>query len=150
MQHNFVVSHMTELLLTNVFCFWTLGTELKITQLCMRKYTRCCLLQTSTANPYSGGTVPQTVPGSSAKGTRPVWPNFTTNNRVHPLSWQQITDQLHDMKQKKTQIHTCAHAQNRKNSRVEMLTQQLGCSGHNSEVNSPRATWREVWCYPAQ
>jgi len=49
----------------------------------MRKYTWCCSLQTSTSNPYSRGTSPQTVPSSSTKGTRPVCPNFPTNNRVH-------------------------------------------------------------------
>ena len=61
----------------------TLGSELRITQLYMRKHTRCCSLQTITANPYSRGTSPQTVPNSSTKGTRPVWPNFPTNSLVH-------------------------------------------------------------------
>ena len=67
----------------------------------------------------SRGSSPQTVPSSSPKGTRPVWPNFPTNNRVNPHSWQQITDQPHDTKQyakqsktrkqNKTRIHTCVH-----------------------------------------
>ena len=51
----------------------------------MRKYTECCSLQTSTSNPYSGGYSLQTVPCSSTKGTRPVWPNFPINNRVTPF-----------------------------------------------------------------
>jgi len=37
----------------------TVGSELSITQLYMRKHTRCCSLQTSTANPYSRGTSPK-------------------------------------------------------------------------------------------
>ena len=77
-----LVSHMTELSLTSC-CVSTQGSELRITQLYMRKHTQCCSLQTSTANPYSRGTSPQTVPSSSTKGTRPVWPNFPTNNRAH-------------------------------------------------------------------
>jgi len=96
---------MTELSLTSC-CVPTLGSELRITQLHMRKHTRCCSLQTSTANPYSRGTSPQTVPSSSTKGTRPVWPNFPTNNWAHPHSWQQITDQPYDTEQIKTQLHT--------------------------------------------
>jgi len=54
---NFIVSRMTELSLTNVFVFER-GAELRITQLCMRKHTACCWLQTSTANPYSRETSP--------------------------------------------------------------------------------------------
>jgi len=98
---------MTELSLTSC-CVPTLWSGLRITQLYMRKHTRCCSLQTSTANPYSRGTSSQTVPSSSPKGTRarPVWPVCLTNNRAHPHSWQQITDQPHDTKQIKTQLHT--------------------------------------------
>ena len=55
----------------------------------IRVHTVCCLLPTSTSNPYSRGTSKQMVPSSSTKSTRPVWPNFPTN----PHSWQQITDQ---------------------------------------------------------
>ena len=51
----------------------------------MRKHTVCCLLQTSTSNPHSRGTSPQPVPSSSTKGTRPVWPNFPTNNQTRPF-----------------------------------------------------------------
>ena len=102
--HDWVITHQC-------FCFWTLGAELRIMQLYMRKHTQCCSLQTSTANPYSRGTFPQTVPSSSTNGTRPVWPNFSTTNWVHPHSWQQITDQPHDTERIKTRIHTCAHTQ---------------------------------------
>jgi len=53
----------------------------------------CCSLQTSTSNPYSRRTFQQTAPSSSTKDTRPVWPNFPTNNQIHPHSWQQIINQ---------------------------------------------------------
>ena len=85
----------------------------------MRKHTRCCSLQTSTANPYSRGTSPQTVPNSSTKGTRPVWPNFPTNSLVH-AHWflgsrsqtnLTILNKDHNTEQIKTRIHTCALTQ---------------------------------------
>jgi len=143
-----------------------------ITQLCMRKHTRCCLLQTSTANPYSRGTSPQTVPSSSTKGTRPVWPNFQTNNRVHPHSPQQITDPPHDTEQIKTRIHTCAHRQKYKARATHVMlarasTTSLACAQSpkplsdaqvvqtqvvdqkrttGTGMNNPRATRREIWC----
>jgi len=97
----------------------TLGSELRITQFYMRKHTRCCSLQTITANPYSRGTSPQTVPNSSTKGTRPVWPNFPTNSLVH-AHWflgsrsqtnLTILNKDHNTEQIKTRIHTCAHTQ---------------------------------------
>jgi len=60
MKINFIVSHMTESSLINVTVFmWTLCAELRITQICMRKHTQCCSLQTSTTNPYSRGTDPE-------------------------------------------------------------------------------------------
>jgi len=114
---------MTELSLTSC-CVSTLGSELRITQLYMRKHTQCCSLQTSTAIPYSRGTSPQTVPSSSTKGTRPVWPNFPTNNRAHPHSWQQITDQSHDTEQIKTQLHTDTYM--RTYTKVQNKPKQLG------------------------
>jgi len=80
-------------------------------QIYMIKHTVCCSLQTSKSRPYSRGTSSQTVPSSSTKSTKPVWPNLPTNDRVHPHSWQQITDQPHRTKQSKTWIHTCAHTQ---------------------------------------
>jgi len=83
----------------------------------MRKHTRCCSLQTSTANPYSRGTSPQTAPNSSTRGTRPLWLNFPTNSRVH-AHWflgsrsqtnLTILNKGHNTEQIKTRIHTCAH-----------------------------------------
>jgi len=86
------IAQVTKASTITLWCFpaKTSGSELRITQLYVRKHTMCCSLQTSTANSYSRGTSPQTVQSSSAKGTRP---NFPTNNRVHPHSWQQITHQ---------------------------------------------------------
>jgi len=177
---------MTELSLTSC-CVSTLGSELRITQLYMRKHMRCCLLQTSTENPYSRGTSPQTVPSSSTKGTRPVWPNFPTNNRAHPHSWQQITDQPHDTGQIKTQVHTDTYmrtytkVQNKPKQNTRPA-QHVSCSpwqvlhfwrAHSppnsslmrgqiqtqvvdqkrtagTGMNNPRATRREIWCYPAR
>jgi len=87
--HDWVISH-------RYFPAETSGAELRITQLYMRKHMVSCSLQTSTSNPYSRGSSQQTVPSSSTKGTRPVWPNFPTNNRVHPHS-PVITDQRTEM-----------------------------------------------------
>ena len=85
----------------------------------MRKHTACCSLQTSTANPYSKGISPQTLPNSSTKGTRPLWPNFPTNSLVH-AHWflgsrsqtnLTILNKDHNAEQIKTRIHTCALTQ---------------------------------------
>ena len=82
----------------------------------MRKHTRCCSLQTSTANPYSRRTSPLTVPNSATKGTRPMWPNFPTNSRVqaHWFLGSRSQTNLTIMNKSKhnyTLIHTCAHTQ---------------------------------------
>jgi len=79
----------------------TVGSELRITQLYMRRHTRCCSFQTSTANPYSRGTSPQTVPNSLTKGTRPLWPNFPTNSLVHDRWFLGSRSQTSSLTQKK-------------------------------------------------
>ena len=73
----------------------------------VRYLLHCCSLPTSTSNPYSRGTSQQMVPGSSTKGTRPVWPNFPNNNRGHPHSWQQITDKRTEMTKTFFLDHIC-------------------------------------------
>jgi len=75
----------------------------------MRKHTRCCSLQTITANPYSRGTSPQTVPNSSTKGTRPVWPNFPTNGLVHAHWFLGSRSQTSSLKEKDRDLDR-AHA----------------------------------------
>ena len=67
----------------------------------MIKHTRCCSLQTITANPDSRGTSPQTVPHSSTKGTRPVWPNFPTNSLVHAHWFLGSRSQTSSLKKKR-------------------------------------------------
>jgi len=134
MQINFVVSHMTVLSFTNVFSNTAGRTE---DNAVMYEKTHAVLFA---SNEYrrsiSRGTCQQTVPSSSTKGTRPVWPNFPTNNQVHPHSWQQITDQPHDMKLTKTNHgykpeHKYTHVHVPKSTKQNILI-QTGPAQHMS------------------
>jgi len=115
-QINFKVSHMTELSVT-ICCFNNIGVRSEDNTVIHEKTHTVLFASNEYANPYSRGTSPQTVPNSSTKGTRPMWPNFPTNSPVH-AHWflgsrsqtnLTILKKDHNTEQIKTRIHTCAH-----------------------------------------